>query len=98
MPSAQLFRTPEAIDDLDAVWDYIAQDSLQAADRFLDELEQHFRLLLKFPEMGEPQPLLADGTYRRSVYQNYVIYYRRVDSGIVLVRALHGARNHEQLL
>jgi len=98
MVSGRLQSTPEAVEDLDRIWDYIAQESPRAADRLLDELQERFDLLAKNPEMGERQPMLADGTYRRFVYRNYVIYYRPLKDGIVLVRILHGAQSAEQLL
>jgi toxin ParE1/3/4 len=98
MPTPQLFRTLEAIADLDEIWGHIALDNIIAADHLLDELNERFRLLARNPEIGELQPLLADGTYRRFTHRNYVIYYHLVEDGIVLVRVLHGARDHERLL
>jgi toxin ParE1/3/4 len=91
-----LLRTTEAIANLDGIWDYIARDSAEAADRVLDELNEQFELLGRFPEIGELQSLLADGTYRRFVHRKYVIYYRPIDNGIVIVRVFHGAQDHEQ--
>jgi toxin ParE1/3/4 len=98
MASPRLFRTPDASADLDAIWDYIARDSPSAADRVLDELNERFLLLTQYPEIGELQPTLADGKYRRFAHRNYAIYYRPIDDGIVLVRVLHGARELEGLL
>ena len=98
MSLRRVFRTQEAIADLDGIWDYIARDSPTAADRLLDNLDERFLLLSENPEIGERQPGLRDGAYRRFTYQNYVIYYRPLDDGIVLVRILHGARNHETIL
>ena len=98
MPSPQVFRTADAIADLDGIWDYIARDNPAAADRMLDQLNERFVMLSKNPEMGELQPKLADGTYRRFTCRNYVIYYRPLKDGIVLVRVLHGARDHEAIL
>jgi toxin ParE1/3/4 len=97
MSSSRILRTPEAIADLE-IWSYIATDDVTAADRIIDALHERFVLLAKNPEIGELQTLLADGTYRRFTYHSYVIYYRPVDDGIVLVRVLHGARDHERLL
>jgi plasmid stabilization system protein ParE len=37
-----LLRTTEAIANLDGIWDYIARDSAEAADRVLDELNEQF--------------------------------------------------------
>jgi toxin ParE1/3/4 len=98
MASARILRTPEAITDLDNIWDYIARDSLAAADRLMDELNERFVLLSQNPEIGERQALLADGSFRRFTHRNYVIYYQPSEDGIVLVRVLHGARDHESLL
>jgi len=98
MSSPRLLRTPEAVDDLDGIWDHIALDNMSAADRVLDELHERFALLARNPEIGELQPLLAGGTYRRFTYRNYVIYYRPMDDGIIVIRVLHGARDHERLL
>jgi toxin ParE1/3/4 len=64
----------------------------------LDELNERFALLANNPEIGELQSLLADGMYRRYTCRNYVIYYRPLEDGIVIVRVLHGARDHERLL
>jgi toxin ParE1/3/4 len=98
MSSGRILRTPEAIADLDEIWDYIARDNPMAADRLLDELNDRFVLLSKNPEIGERQPKLADGTYRRFTCRSYVIYYQPMEDGIILVRILHGARDHEAML
>ena len=98
MPAGRIFRTADAIADLDGIWDYIARDNVIAADQIMDELNQRFQLMAKNPEIGEPQPKLADGTYRRVTCRNYVIYYRPLEQSIAIVRVLHGARNHETLL
>jgi toxin ParE1/3/4 len=98
MPRGRLLRTPEAEADLDSIWDYIADDNVVAADRVLDELNERFDLLSKNPEIGELQPHLADGSYRRFTCRNYVIYYRPLKDGIILVRVLHGAQDHESML
>jgi toxin ParE1/3/4 len=95
--SGRIESTPEAIKDLDAIWDYIAQDSVLAADRLIDQLQNRFELLAKNPELGELQPLLADGKFRRFCFRRYVIYYRPLADGIVLVRVLQGSRDHENL-
>jgi plasmid stabilization system protein ParE len=59
MVSPRLLRTLEAVIDLDAIWDYIAQENLVAADRLLDEMQDRFLMLAKYPELGESQPTLA---------------------------------------
>ncbi len=92
---ARILRTPAAIWDLDGIWDYIAGDNADAADRMIDVLNERLELLSNNPEIGELQPKLANGTYRRFTCRNYVIYYRPIEDGIVLARVLHGARDCE---
>ena len=42
---AQLLRTPEAVDSLLEIWDYIAQDNPPAADRVLRKIDETCQLL-----------------------------------------------------
>jgi len=97
MPPQSALHTPAAIADLDSIWDYIARDSTEAADRVLDELDDLFRHLAKHPDIGELQPNLADGCYRRFTHRSYVIYYRPIED-VVIIRVLYGSRDHEALL
>jgi toxin ParE1/3/4 len=94
----RILHTPDALGDLDDIWDYIAQDNVTAADKLLDDLQSRFELLAANPELGELQPLLSDGKYRRFCFRKYVIYYRPLSDGIVLARVLHAARDHEKFV
>jgi len=88
---ARVLITTEARKDLDGIWDYIAKDNLAAADNLVDQLWLRFRLLADNPLLGELQPLLADGTYRRHVFGNYVTYYYPEHESISIIRVLHAA-------
>ncbi len=96
--SGRILRTSNALQDLDELWDYIAQENVTAADKMLDQLQERFELLAANPELGELQVLLADGKYRRFCFRKFVIYYQPLNDGIVLLRILHGARDSERLL
>jgi plasmid stabilization system protein ParE len=98
MTAPRVHRTPEAVADIDAIWNFIAIDSFDAADRVVDELADCFQLLAENPGVGELQPSLADGTYRRFTHRSYVIYFRPIVDGIVVVRVLHSASDHERLV
>lgn len=93
----RILRTSQALDDLEGIWSFIAQQSLSAADRTIDRLYERFQLLAEHPELGERQPGLADGVYRRFSVQSYVIYYAPDEKGITVVRVLHGARDETGL-
>jgi plasmid stabilization system protein ParE len=40
---------PQAYADLDEIWEYIAGDSLDAADRFREEIYESIQSLVPFP-------------------------------------------------
>ena len=47
---------PEADGDLDAIWEFIAEDSLEAADRIIDAIEAAIEALVPFPHQGHRRP------------------------------------------
>jgi plasmid stabilization system protein ParE len=46
---------PEAELDLDAIWEYIAHDNLEAADGWVAKLYDAFARLARMPGMGHPR-------------------------------------------
>lgn len=90
---SRVLRTSDAVADLDGIWSYIAQRNVVAADRLIDKLYARFLLLADYPDSGEQQPLLADGSYRRVVEGNYIVYYHPDEAGVTIVRILHAARD-----
>lgn len=55
----QVTRRPLAETDIREIWDYIAADSLAAADRWVDHLDEQFRVLATQPMMGRARDELA---------------------------------------
>ena len=84
--------SPDARDDLDDIWDYIADQSPAAADNTLDTLIERFALLCTMPRSGEARPDLAEGVRHLRV-GSYLILYRLRSSGIDVLRIIHGARD-----
>ena len=60
-------RRPLAEADILEIWDYIADDSLAAADRWVDRLDEQFRMLAAQPMMGRAREELAPGGAQFSV-------------------------------
>jgi toxin ParE1/3/4 len=89
---AQVTRRPLAETDILEIWDYIADESLAAADRWLDHLDEQFRLLATQPMMGRARDELAPRV-RSFPVGRYVVFYVPLDDGIDVVRVLHGARD-----
>jgi toxin ParE1/3/4 len=57
----RLSQRPEAESDLDEIWWYIAQDSPENADRFLDRIQEQCMALADFPQMGTHRDGLKAG-------------------------------------
>jgi plasmid stabilization system protein ParE len=47
---------PQAYADLDDIWEYIAADSMDAADRVREEIYEAIRSLVPFPYIGHSRP------------------------------------------
>ena len=86
--------TPRATQDLIEIWNYIADDSVKNADRFIDDLDETIRKLCRHPGMGRQREELAP-RIRSFPHQPYVIFYREASNFIEIVRVLHGARDVE---
>jgi plasmid stabilization system protein ParE len=50
---------PEAVKDLDEIWEYIAADGLDAADRTIEEIYETIQSLVPFPYLGRSRPDLT---------------------------------------
>ena len=85
-------RRPLAKADVLQIWDHIADDSLTAADHWVDRLDEEFRLLATQPMMGRARDELASGV-RSFPFGRYVVFYVPLDDGIDVIRVLHGSRD-----
>jgi toxin ParE1/3/4 len=94
---ARVTKTVQAERDLLEIWVYVAeQSSLEAADRLLRTIDAQCDILADLPGMGRAREELLSGL-RSFPIGKYLLYYRRTDEGISLLRVLHGARNIEDL-
>lgn len=93
---AELLISPEAEIDLLEIWLYIAEDSPENADRFQDKLANKARKLSESSEIGIDRPELGQGLKSFPV-DRYLLYYRSIQTGIELVRVLHGSRDIQAL-
>ncbi len=82
--------------DLREIKNYMAEYSLDAADRFLDAFEEKCRRLADFPEMGRSREELAP-SLRSLPVDKYVIFYRPANNAIQVERLLSGYRDFEAL-
>lgn len=90
--------TPRAKQDLNDIWEYIASDNVEAADRVLDALESAAVRLAKSPGIGHWRDELADKRHRFFLVHSYLIVYRHETKPLQIVRVLHAARDVQSLL
>lgn len=90
--------TPKAEDDLNQIWNYIADDNIEVADRILDALEDAFIKLTKIPGLGHTRKELADTRHRFFVVYSYLIVYRHEAECLQIIRVLHAARDVQSIL
>ena len=86
--------TAVAESDVDEIWEYIAQDEPDAVTAFVLRLEEQINTLERFPKRC---PLVREnellGTaYRHLVYGNYRTIFKIIESRVIIMRVLHGAR------
>jgi plasmid stabilization system protein ParE len=90
--------TPLAEQDLIDIWDHIAMDNLDAANRVHQQLESAMRKLAKTPRIGHFREDLADRRQRFFLIYSYLIVYRPETKPLQIVRVLHAARDVQILL
>lgn len=89
---SSLSFSPDASQDLDDIYNYIAQRDPRAAARLIADIEQRCRTLAQFPGTGRSREDLSPGL-RQSTIRGYAILYRPRNSGVEIARVVHGARD-----
>jgi len=92
MKAPRLIITDQAQEDLVDIWLYIAGDSPQAADNFIDLLHGKCASLCDSPEIGRERNELIPGL-RSLPVKKYIIFYRIKSATLEIVRVLSGYRD-----
>jgi toxin ParE1/3/4 len=100
--SFEVLLTVGAENDLEALYDYIAEnDSLASADHVLDQLLKVASNLANFPERGShPKELLDLGIreYHQSFFKPYRVIYRMLGKRVFVYLIVDGRRDMQSLL
>ena len=91
---AVVVQTRTSLRDINRIWDYIADTSPQRASKFVRRIKEKLALLAENPMMGRARPELADDL-RSFRIEKYVIFYRPVAEGIIVVRIVHSRQDLE---
>lgn len=86
--------TEKASNNLQAIHDYISQDSKTYAARFIKSLIKATTKLETMPRCGRIVSELEAYGFREVIYQNYRIVYRIVEGSedVEILGVIHGAR------
>jgi toxin ParE1/3/4 len=87
----KVYWSPAAGRDVDEIWDYIAQDNIDAADRLAETFRAAAARLADFPRMGRSgrvsrtRELVIPGT-------SYILIHRVLRGTVQIIRVLHAKR------
>ena len=98
----QVLLTRGAEDDLESIYDYIAQfDSVANADYVLDQVMEIAESLARMPDRGSfPKELLALGIkeYRQVFFKPYRLIYRVMGDQAIVYLIVDGRRDMRAVL
>jgi toxin ParE1/3/4 len=91
---------PVAVDDLLAIYDWIAGDSPSRAVTFSEKLDKRIGALAANPHLGRvpKQDKLAAYGYRVLVIESYLVFYVIHGSTVEVHRVIHGSRHLDDII
>lgn len=89
---AEVRWTQQAADDLQAIADFIADDSPHYASLFVMDVLKATERLAIFPRSGRVVPEIDDPAIRQIILGNYRIIHRVKDDTVEILTVYHGAR------
>jgi toxin ParE1/3/4 len=79
--------------DLEEILQYLGSFDVRAADRWVERIKEHFRVLARQPYLGQDRSDLVEGL-RFFPVGSYLIFHRAVPDGVEIVRVLHVTRDY----
>jgi toxin ParE1/3/4 len=94
----KLIWSPQAIEDIEAIAEYIARDSTIYAESTVERIFQAPEKLIQFPKLGRIVPEKNDESIREIFVFQYRIIYEIVSSEIHILTVVHGKRIIEDII
>lgn len=89
--------SPEAIEDLESIAEYIGRDSGFYARAVATKIVEMARSIGSLPRIGRVVPELGDEKIRECFVYSYRVVYRVEDNRILVVAVIHGKRLIENI-
>ena len=83
--------------DIRGIWEFIAADDPDAADRVEAELFVAFEVLAQNPGLGHVRPDLSNKGLLFWVVRNHLIAYEPRSKPLTIVMVIHGGRQPERI-
>ncbi|MGA2200450.1 MAG: type II toxin-antitoxin system RelE/ParE family toxin [Terriglobales bacterium] len=90
--------SPDALQDLQDIWDFVALDNADAADKLEDEFFNAFEKLARQPRMGHSRLDLTERDVRFWPTGSYLIVYRERHDALQVLAVLHGSRDVPEVM
>ena len=90
--------SPDALQDLEDIWDFIAFDNPSAADRLEDEFFNAFEKLARQPRMGHSRLDVTERDVRFWPSGSYLVVYREHPAALQVLAVLHGSRDVPEVI
>ncbi len=84
--------SPEAVEDLENIVEYIARDSEYYARSVVMKIMATSRSTGEFPLIGRVVPEIGEENIRERIVYNYRLVYRIETGRILIVAVIHGKR------
>jgi plasmid stabilization system protein ParE len=88
---------PDVVSDLEEIWDYIAEDNPDAADRAVADIFESLQTLVRFPHQGFQRPDLTPRPLRFKLVSDFLIAYAPDEAPLLVLAILHGSRKSPSL-
>ena len=91
----ELKYSEDALNDLDQILDFIAEDSPVRALKFIDRLKSSIELLVAFPALGVScQSKGISEDCRVMIFESYLIFYIVNVEKILILSIINAAKDH----
>lgn len=89
--------SPEAVEDIESIAEYIARDSEYYARSVVTEILSASRSAREFPLIGRIVPEIGDDHIRERLIYSYRLVYRVEPNRILIIAVIHGKRLLENI-
>ena len=93
----QVTWSPEAVEDLESIAEYIERDSSFYAQSVVSQILETSRKIKEFPFIGRMLPEIGDQNIRERFIYSYRLVYKIRQQRILIVAVIHGKRLIESI-